>query len=1251
MKKCSGESHKTSGSLQVISWYSHSTVRAQNRNSERCIAPLTYHNLSLHNTAHVRWNGNGNLQNQYNKFSETHLATAGPPMAMRENRTPFDNGNSGNELRTSTYKRPRSPKPKNRDTVDIASNLALQKKSSQRKCRSAISLLNRKVRRANERRRRRQQYRNIKHQATDLANQSRLFAQDPSEPSENMIYMTQHETCEHRSHPCTTAPPSNRTHSDYQDVVLNKQYVQQLKIASLNCRGLSSLSKRERVIHLMEKHGLDILCLQETKINSNSREELDSYTMYWSTGVSDEARNKAETLKRSGKARRQHPEDMRTFRAAIEHLGVGICCSRSVARFTTDIKQISARNIVLTLRMQAGDLDVVSTYAPQACAAEDRASEKHYDELNNILDSKYKFSPKIVVGDFNARLIKAMPHETSVIGPHTLGKLSNEISELSDAQFQNRLRFTEFCLSHDMVAKNTYFEKSDEQLVTYKAVGVKEWKPPWHLHKFAQMDYFLISSKWKNAITNIVTTVVHTVESDHKLMIANVCFKLKANAKSHFARPCRYHVPSQQQLTNYNDLIRQHAEDDNPHEQHNTNVFDRLNNIMLTSANETLTKKHPKIKKPYISQETWNLLEKKWTAIERGDQEIADELSKEIKKQVQQDRENDLLQQLEEITAQGYKWEGLKKLRAKFSPSFTKFKDIDGNHVPFQDYANKAAEYLEKIQWKAPDLDDQESRENIPLQNGSYIIDDSPFTITELEYVLNKIKNNKSPGADQIPGELFKWLDVPNRRLVLDAANVCLEKGEMDHHLMQAIVVSIYKKGDACKLENYRPISLLNACYKIVAALVKVRLDKGLDSWLMATQFGFRKHKSTAHAIFMARRLQDISEKSRTASTLILLDWEKAFDKVSQQRMLEVLRRLQVPDKLYRLIKDFYANPEFKVSSGKNESEWKPQYSGIRQGCPLSPFLFVLVMGALFADIKMELCTPRQLQPLDGIYFSEILFADDTLIFGANTQCINKLLHAIERHSAYYGLKLNYGKCVNLTANQRVSSVRFSSDGPAAGRLVPRQRSATYLGTLLTDTFDNKAEIANRLGDCIATCNRLKIFWKKANTSIKWKIQVFNAIVRSKLLYGLECIQLTNAEISKLNAFQNKSLRRILGKPPTFIDREQTNQRMYQEIRQVYHCNFEHFGDTWRKAKLRLFGHVLRSSRSDPLNQVVFHSDNLRPRTVLTRRVGRPKSDWLLETYADAYKQIAGPIAVFDPDNDAHLRVVKQQALQRLDPF
>ena len=127
-------------------------------------------------------------------------------------------------------------------------------------------------------------------------------------------------------------------------------------------------------------------------------------------------------------------------------------------------------------------------------------------------------------------------------------------------------------------------------------------------------------------------------------------------------------------------------------------------------------------------------------------------------------------------------------------------------------------------------------------------------------------------------------------------------------------------------------------------------------------------------------------------------------------------------------------------------------------------------MGALFSDLKDELRTPRQQEPIDGIYFSEVLFADDTLIFGANTRCINVLLHAIERHSHYFSLNLNYDKCINITANQRVSSVRFSPTGLGQGKLVPRKNSAVYLGTLLTDSNKNKAEILNRLGGLHCYC-------------------------------------------------------------------------------------------------------------------------------------------------------------------------------------
>ena len=160
-------------------------------------------------------------------------------------------------------------------------------------------------------------------------------------------------------------------------------------------------------------------------------------------------------------------------------------------------------------------------------------------------------------------------------------------------------------------------------------------------------------------------------------------------------------------------------------------------------------------------------------------------------------------------------------------------------------------------------------------------------------------------------------------------------------------------------------------------------------------------------------------------------------------------------------------------------------------------------MGALFQDVKREPISRRQQEPIDGILFSEILYADDTLISGANTRCINVLLHAIE-NTRRMGSN-------STTTNALTSCVisefhQFASPQLACRRqtIVPRKHSAVYVGSLLTDSFDNKAEVLNRLGDCIATANRLKLFWQKARTSVKWKIQVFHAIIRSKLLYGLD---------------------------------------------------------------------------------------------------------------------------------------------------
>ena len=161
----------------------------------------------------------------------------------------------------------------------------------------------------------------------------------------------------------------------------------------------------------------------------------------------------------------------------------------------------------------------------------------------------------------------------------------------------------------------------------------------------------------------------------------------------------------------------------------------------------------------------------------------------------------------------------------------------------------------------------------------------------------------------------------------------------------------------------------------------------------------------------------------------------------------------------------------------------------------------------------------------------------------------------------------------------------------------------------------------NRIADSIRTCNRLKLFWAKAQNSIPWKIQVFHSILQSKLLYRLETIQLNQSELHRLDAFQIKGYRRILHIPPTSVDRTMTNASVKELIKRHYGVTAIEFSKLWLKRKktsLRTH-HSIRPTRSHGSGP--FLPNSLIPRTEHARRVGKPRAHWLVETYADAYRE------------------------------
>ena len=92
----------------------------------------------------------------------------------------------------------------------------------------------------------------------------------------------------------------------------------------------------------------------------------------------------------------------------------------------------------------------------------------------------------------------------------------------------------------------------------------------------------------------------------------------------------------------------------------------------------------------------------------------------------------------------------------------------------------------------------------------------------------------------------------------------------------------IYKKGCTDLPQNYRPIALLSVIYKLLASIIQTKICSKMDGVLDKNQFGFRKGRSTSQPLFILRRAQEIQEEAALESHLLLLDWEQAFDKVSQ---------------------------------------------------------------------------------------------------------------------------------------------------------------------------------------------------------------------------------------------------------------------------------------------------------------------------------------------------------------------------------
>ena len=272
--------------------------------------------------------------------------------------------------------------------------------------------------------------------------------------------------------------PTSKTKTDEgrfrrPDCARLKRGTETLKTGTWNVRTVNILGKLENLREEVEALNLDILGLSETRYIGEGTVNLEGYTYIYSGGSQHE-------------------------------YGVGFMIKSSLEKYVLGHWPVSDRNIMIKLKAKPFDITMIQTYAPTTTHSEEEV-EAYYEENAMMLKEVKSTDVLVVMGDFNAKIGKGTYQH--IVGNFGLGKRNTRGD-----------RLVQFCLEHDLVIANTYFQNPKRLLYT--------WKSPGDVSR-NQIDYILIRSRHRNSIKKCKTYPGADIGSDHNPVIANILVKLK----------------------------------------------------------------------------------------------------------------------------------------------------------------------------------------------------------------------------------------------------------------------------------------------------------------------------------------------------------------------------------------------------------------------------------------------------------------------------------------------------------------------------------------------------------------------------------------------------------------------------------------------------------------------------------------------------------------------------------------------------
>ncbi|KAF1321554.1 Rxlr effector protein, partial [Globisporangium splendens] len=302
----------------------------------------------------------------------------------------------------------------------------------------------------------------------------------------------------------------------------------------------------------------------------------------------------------------------------------------------------------------------------------------------------------------------------------------------------------------------------------------------------------------------------------------------------------------------------------------------------------------------------------------------------------------------------------------------------------------------------------------------------APITEKEVREAIAALHRHKAGGVDSLNNDFYKdcedaMVDV----LVREFDNI--QRGApMPRSFGQGIVIPLRKKGDSPNPLDYRPITLLTTTYKLFAKVLATRLQDILLWIIGEEQQGFVRDRLMENAILIMQAALDKAYHSSTegfddAPGIVMLDFMKAYDTLDRDFLYLVLSKFGFGRQFVDLVRRMHTDTTAQyLVNGELSKEWEVK-SGIRQGCPLAPLLFIVAAEILALAVQQD-------PYLEGIRVTRSgaephlisTFVDDSAVFLKQGKQLPRLMQLLTEFGQQSGLHVQPTKSSYISLNTAV---------------------------------------------------------------------------------------------------------------------------------------------------------------------------------------------------------------------------------------